>query len=304
VQKTGLAARFKQQKYLLIMVVPSIIFVAIFSYIPVWGMLSAFVDYNPGLGIRRSPFVGLRYFKEFLGHSDFHLLMRNTLAISSLNIVLGIVMPVLFAILLNEFIFSGLKRFIQTVSYLPHFISYVVVANIAITMLSPSGVLNTWLLNMNLIKAPLMFLTNPRGFWFLVAGLNIWKEMGWAAIIYIAAITNIDPQLYEAATVDGAGRVGKIRHITLPGIIPTVVVLTILAVPDLLHAGFDPSYLLGNPIVSDYSRVLDTHIYAVGIQQGRFALATAVGIMRMGIGLILILLANTASRMVSEYSLF
>jgi putative aldouronate transport system permease protein len=128
--------------------------------------------------------------------------------------------------------------------------------------------------------------------------------MGWAAIIYIAAITNIDPQLYEAATVDGAGRAGRIWHITLPGIIPTVVVLTILAVPDLLHAGFDPSYLLGNPMVSDYSRVLDTHIYTVGIQQGRFALATAVGIMRMGVGLILILLANAASRRVSEYSLF
>jgi putative aldouronate transport system permease protein len=303
-QRTALAARVKRQKYLLIMVVPSIIFVSIFSYVPIWGMLSAFVNYNPGLGIRRSPFVGLKYFREFLGHSDFHLLMRNTLAISSLNIVLGIVMPVTFAILLNEFIFPRLKRFIQTVSYLPHFISYVVAANIAITMLSPSGVLNTWLLNMNLIKSPLMFLTNPRGFLFLVAGLNLWKEMGWAAIIYIAAITNIDPQLYEAATVDGAGRVGKIRHVTLPGIIPTVVVLTILAVPDLLHAGFDPSYLLGNPMVSDYSRVLDTHIYTVGIQQGRFALATAVGIMRMGVGLILILLANAASRRVSEYSLF
>jgi putative aldouronate transport system permease protein len=149
-----------------------------------------------------------------------------------------------------------------------------------------------------------MFLTTPNGFWFLVAGINIWKEMGWAAIIYIASITNIDPQLYEAATVDGAGRFGRIWHITLPGILPTVVVLFILAVPDLLHAGFDPSYLLGNPMVSDYSRVLDTYIYTAGLQQGRFSLATAVGIMRMGVGIVLILSANAIARKVSEYSLF
>jgi putative aldouronate transport system permease protein len=303
-QKNELAVRLLRQKYLLMMVIPSIIFVAIFAYVPVWGMLSAFVNYNPGLGIMGSPFVGLKYFKEFVTNPDFAILMRNTLAISSLNIVCGIVVPVTFAILLNEFAFPQLKRLIQTISYLPHFISYVVVANIAITMLSPSGMLNEWLLKVNVIKEPIMFLTNPHGFWYLIAGLNIWKEMGWSAIIYIASITNIDPQLYEAATVDGAGRMGRIWHITLPGIVPTVVVLTILAVPDLLHAGFDPSYLLGNPIVSDYSRVLDTHIYAVGIQQGRFAMATAVGILRMGVGLILILSANAASRRVSEYSLF
>jgi putative aldouronate transport system permease protein len=303
-QNKNLAARLYSQRYLLMMVIPSIVFVAVFAYVPIWGMLSAFVNYNPGLGITGSPFVGLKYFKEFVTNPDFALLMRNTLAISSLNIVCGIVLPVTFAILLNEFAFPQLKRIIQTISYLPHFISYVVVANIAVTMLSPSGMLNGWLLQMHIIKAPIMFLTNPHGFWYLVAGLNIWKEMGWAAIIYIASITNIDPQLYEAATVDGAGRMRRIWHITLPGIIPTVVVLTILAVPDLLHAGFDPSYLLGNPMVSDYSRVLDTHIYTVGIQQGRFALATAVGIMRMGVGLILILSANAAARRVSEYSLF
>jgi putative aldouronate transport system permease protein len=303
-EKSGLAARLKRQKYLLIMAVPSIIFVAVFAYVPIWGMLTAFFNYNPGLGIRGSPFVGLRYFREFLTHSDFPLLMRNTLAISSLNIACGIIVPVAFAILLNEFVFSGLKRVIQTVSYLPHFISYVVVANLAVTILSPSGTVNTWLLKINLVREPIMFLTNPRGFWFLVAGINIWKEMGWAAIIYIASITNIDPQLYEAATVDGAGRAARIRHVTLPGIVPTVAVLTILAVPDLLNAGFDPSYLLGNPMVSDYSRVLDTHIYTVGIQQGRFALAAAVGILRMGAGLVLILSANAVSRRVSEYSLF
>jgi putative aldouronate transport system permease protein len=248
--------------------------------------------------------VGLRYFREFVTHPDFKLLMRNTLGISSLNIFFGTLFPVCFAILLNELRHTQFKRAIQTISYLPHFISYVVVANIAIAMLSPSGKINELLTDVGLIQKPIMFLTTPKGFWFLVAGLNIWKEMGWAAIIYIASITNIDPQLYEAATVDGAGRFGRIWHITLPGILPTVVVLFILAVPDLLHAGFDPSYLLGNPMVSDYSRVLDTYIYTAGLQQGRFSLATAVGIMRMGVGIVLILSANAVARKFSEYSLF
>jgi putative aldouronate transport system permease protein len=287
------------------MVAPSLIFVAVFSYLPIWGMLIAFFDYNPGLGFAGSKFVGLRYFKEFLGTSDFLLLMRNTVAISSLNIACGTVFPVAFAILINELFVPRMRKLTQTISYLPHFISYVVVANIATTMLSPDGgAINRLLLGLGVIQKPIFFLAIPQGFWFLISAINVWKETGWAAIIYIASIANIDPQLYEAATVDGAGRMRRIWHITLPGILPTIIVLTIMALPDLLNAGFDPSYLLGNPIVSDFSRVLDTHIYAVGIQQGRYPLATAVGLMRMGVSLVLILSANSWARRVSEYSLF
>lgn len=305
VSSSSFASRVSRQKYLLIMVIPAIVFVAVFSYMPIWGLLISFVNYNPGKGIFGSEFVGLRFFKEFLSDSDFPLLMRNTLAISSLNIVCGTVLPVVFALLLNELTLIRLKKFTQTVSYLPHFISYVVVANIALTVLSPDGgVVNEMLLSLGIIEKPIFFFTKPQLFWFLVAGLNIWKEMGWSAIIYIASISNIDPQLYEAAMVDGAGRYRRIWHITLPGIVPTIMVLTILAVPDLLNAGFDPSYLLGNSIVSDYSRVLDTYVYTSGIQQGRYSLATAVGLMRMLVSLVLIVGANAVARRVSTYSLF
>ncbi|MDR1530920.1 MAG: ABC transporter permease subunit [Clostridiales bacterium] len=303
--KKTLPARLAQQKYLLAMLAPAVVYVAVFAYMPMWGMLIAFFDYNPGLGLTGSPFVGLRYFREFLRTPDFPLLMRNTLAISALNIICGTVFPVLFAVLLNELFLRRMRRVIQTISYLPHFISFVVVANIASTLLSPDGgLVNRVLISLGVIDKPIFFLTQARLFWFLVAGINVWKEMGWGAIIYIAAITNIDPQLYEAATVDGAGRFRRIWHITLPGILPTVIVLTIMALPGLLEAGFDPSFLLGNPMVSDYSRVLDTHIYTVGLQQGRYPLAAAVGLMRMGVGLALILSANAWARRVSEYSLF
>lgn len=287
------------------MVVPAIAYVGVFVYGSMWGMLIAFVNYNPGLGILNSEFVGLKYFKEFIFSPDLPLLLRNSFAISLLNIVFGIVFPVLFAVLLNEVSSVRLKKLTQTISYLPHFISYVVVANIALMMLSPDGgAVNRLLMALNLIDEPIFFFAIPQAFWWIIAGLNIWKEMGWSAIIYIASIANIDPQLYEAAMVDGAGRLKRIWHITLPGIVPTIVVLTILAVPDLLNAGFDPSFLLGNALVSDYSRVLDTHVYAIGIQQGRYSLATAIGMMRMAVGLVLILSANAVARRVSEYSLF
>jgi putative aldouronate transport system permease protein len=297
--------RVMRQRYLLLMLIPAIAYVGVFIYGPTWGMIIAFINYNPGLGIFKSPFVGLKYFTEFLTSSDLPLLLRNSFAISLLNIIFGTFFPVLFAVLLNEISSVRFKKTVQTISYLPHFISYVVVANIALTMLSPDGgAVNRFLKAIGAIKQPIFFFAMPQAFWWLIATINIWKEMGWAAIIYIAAIANIDPQLYEAAMADGAGRLRRIWHITLPGIAPTIVVLTILAVPDLLNAGFDPSFLLGNALVSDYSRVLDTHIYAIGIQQGRYSLATAIGLMRMAVGLVLILSANAFARRVSEYSLF
>ena len=304
-KKISFGERVFKQRYLVMMVLPAIICVGVFVYGPMWGMLIAFVNYNPGLGIFGSPFAGLKYFAEFLSGPDLPLLLRNSFAISLLNIIFGTLFPVLFAVLLNEVSSIRLKKLTQTISYLPHFISYVVVANIALTMLSPDGgAVNRLLMAVGIIKQPIFFFAIPKAFWWLIATINIWKEMGWAAIIYIASIANIDPQLYEAAMVDGAGRLKRIWYITLPGIVPTVVVLTILAVPDLLNAGFDPSFLLGNALVSDYSRVLDTHVYAIGIQQGRYSLATAIGIMRMAVGLVLILGANSFARRVSEYSLF
>lgn len=305
VQTSSFRQRLYRQKYLLLMLLPSVILVAVFVYTPMWGLLIAFVRYKPGLGILGSEFVGLHYFKQFLSDADLLLVMRNTVAISGLNIICGVVFPVTFAILLNELCLKRFKKITQTISYLPHFVSYVVVANLALTIFSiDDGLVNNILMSLGIIDEPFFFFAKPKLFWFLIAGINIWKGMGWSAIIYIASITNIDPQLYEAATVDGAKRFRRIWHITLPGIVPTIIVLFILAVPSILSAGFEPSFLLGNPIVSDYSRVLDTHIYTLGIQSGQYSMATAIGLLRSLISLILILSANGIARRVSEYSLF
>lgn len=296
--------RAKGQRKLWLMLLPAVLFTFVFVYMPIWGMLMAFFDYNPGLGLKGSTFVGLKHFIRFFSDSQFPLLIRNSFVISLLNIIFGTIFPILFAVLLNEVRSTAFKKTIQTISYLPHFVSYVVVASIALTLLAPSGPVMDMLIKLGIFKeAPLIF-AEPKAFWWLVAGINTWKEMGWSAIIYIAAIANIDPQLYEASMVDGAGRLRRIWHITLTGIRPTIVVLFILAVPDLLNAGFDPSYLLGNGMVSNYSDVLDTYVYQVGIAQGQFSMATAVGVARMLVGLVLILAANAFARKVSEYSLF
>lgn len=306
-KKAGLRALQKavwQQKTLYLMLLPAILFTVVFAYVPIWGIFTSFYDYNPGLGFSGSEFVGLKHFQRFFSDETVFLMLRNTIVISFLNILFSTVSAILFAILLNELVFVRLKKTVQTLSYLPHFVSFVVVSNIAQTLLATNGPINDFLVAIGAIEKPIVFFTIPQAFWWLVTAINVWKEMGWSAIIYIAAIAGIDPALYEAAMVDGAGRLRRIWHITLPGIRPTIVVLLVLAVPDLLNAGFDASYLLGNGMVADYSEVLDTYIFRVGLQEGQYSYAAAVGLLRQIVGLILILSANAFSRKVSEYSLF
>ncbi len=304
VQRRPLRLRMREHRNLYLMVLPAALCVFVFVYLPLWGVFTAFYDYNPGLGFPGSPFVGLKHFIRFFTDSAFPMLIRNTIAISLLNIVFGTLTAILFAVLLNELVGIRFKKLVQTVSYLPHFVSFVVVSNIAYTVFSTGGVVNDLLVKLGVVQRPIVFFTIPKAFWFLVTGLNVWKEMGWSAIIYIAAIAGIDPSLYEAAMVDGAGRLRRIWNITMPGIMPTIVVLLILAVPDLLSAGFDASYLLGNSMVSNFSEVLDTYVYRTGIREGQYSYAAAIGLTRQLVGLVLILMANGFSRKVSEYSLF
>lgn len=300
----GLGKAMWRQKTLYLMLLPAIACVIVFAYVPIWGIFTSFYDYNPGLGFQGSEFVGLKHFERFFSDSSIGLVLRNTVAISFLNIAFGTISAIVFAILLNELVFVKFKKTVQTLSYLPHFVSFVVVANIAHTILATNGPINSLLVSMGVIEKPMVFFTIPQAFWWLVAALNVWKEMGWSAIIYIAAISGIDPSLFEAAMVDGAGRLRRIWHITLPGIRPTIVVLLVLAVPDLLSAGFDASYLLGNGIVADFSEVLDTYIYRVGLQEGQYSYAAAIGLLRQLVGLVLILSANAFSKKVSDYGLF
>jgi putative aldouronate transport system permease protein len=293
-----------RQRNIYFMLIPAIVCVIVFSYVPIWGMFTAFFDFNPGLGFADSPFVGLKHFRRFFSDPAIGQVLRNTVALSLLNLTFGTISAILFAIMLNELFSLKFKKVVQTVSYLPHFVSFVVVANIAHTVFATSGAANAVLTTLGILDKPLVFFTIPHGFWPLITGINIWKEMGWSAIIYIAAISGIDPSLYEAAMVDGAGRLRRIWHITLTGIRPTIVVLLILAIPDLLSAGFDASYLLGNGMVSDFSEVLDTYIYRMGLGQAQYSYATAIGLLRQVVSLGLILSANAFSRKVSEYSLF
>ena len=296
--------RVMRYKILLMMAIPCMIWLFIFAYLPVWGWIMAFQDYNPGLGILKSPFAGLKHFRRFFRDPNFIQILRNTMAISSLNIITHTIFPITFALLLNEVMTISYKRVIQTVSYLPHFISYVVVSNLFLTLLAPSGAANDLLVVLGIVEQPIFFFAKPKLFWFLVAGINIWKECGWTAIIYLAAVSSIDPQLYEAATIDGAGRWRRMWNITLSGIMPTIVVLLIMSIPDLLNAGFEPSFLLGNGVISDYSEVIDTYVYNRGIAKSMYSFATAVGLLRTAFGLILIVGANKFARSVSEYGIY
>ena len=286
------------------MLIPALLLTAVFVYGPIWGMGVAFFDYNPGLGFAGSSFVGLKHFVRYFQSSSFLLIIRNSFVISLLNILFGTIFPITFALMLNEISSTPFKKTVQTVSYLPHFISYIVVANIALTTLGPNGVVMRLLMSLRIISQPALLFAQPKSFWPLVASINIWKEMGWSAIIYISAIAGIDQTLYEAAMVDGANRFRRIWHITLTGIRPTIIVLLIMAIPDLLNAGFDPSFLLGNAMVQDYSEVLDTFVYRVGLGQGQYSFATAIGLLRMMIGILLITSANAFARRVSEYSIY
>ena len=296
--------RIKRHRLIYFMLLPSFCFVIMFSYLPVWGIIIAFYDYKPAFGIAGSTFVGLKHFQRFFNDSNFWILIRNTIAISFLRMILLTVFPIGFAVLLNELRAVKFKKFVQTVSYLPHFISFVVVATIAQTAFATGGPVNSILMSLGIISQPIIFFTVPKAFWWLVSGVNLWKGLGWSAIIYISAIVSIDPALYEAAMVDGAGRLKRIWHITIKGITPTVVVLLILEIPELLKAGFDASYLLGNSMVADFSEVLDTYVYRMGLQSGQFSYSTAIGLFTQIISLILIFSANAVAKKHSEYSLF
>lgn len=296
-----LRRKIYNQRYLYMMLLPAFVWLIIFAYTPIWGWLMAFQNYSPSKGILGSPWVGLKHFKSFVTDYQFWPILRNTVSISLLNIIGGTFAAIMLSLLINEVRGIVFKRTVQTITYLPHFISYIVVGNIFMTILSPTnGMINELLMNIGIIKEPIFFFAIPKAFWFLVSGINIWKEAGWDAIIYLAAITSINAELYEAAEIDGAGRLRRAWHITLPGIRPTIVVLLILSSGAVLSAGFEPSYILGNPIVSDYSEVIDTYVYTMGLKNTMFSYATAVGMFRIVISLIITLSANALAKRLGE----
>ena len=294
----------KRQKFLLICSALFVIYGIMFYYLPLGGWIMAFQNYKPKDGLLHSAFVGLDKFKFLFTDAVFLRVIRNTLAMGVLNLVTSFIMAIVFAILLNEITSRIWKKSVQTISYLPHFLSWIIVTGIMHDALSTTGIINEILMKLHLINTEINFFAHQEYFWPIVAFANLWKETGWNAIIYLAAITAIDPCLYEAASIDGAGRWAKIRYITLPGIKSTIMILLLMNVGNVLNAGFEVQYLIGNGLVQNVSQTIDIYVLKWGISQNDYSLGTAAGIFKSVVSIILIIIANQLAKGAGEERLF
>ena len=262
------------------MSLPFLAWVILFKYVPLWGWTIAFQKFKPAKDFFDQTWVGLDNFTFLFKEEAFYLVLRNTIVMSSINLVLGFITAIVLALLLNELRNVYFKRTVQTISYLPHFISWVVAANIVQTALSPEGIVNILLLKLQLIDQPVLWLGKGEYFWGILGISEIWKNVGWNTIIYLAAILTIDPAQYEAAEMDGASRLQRIWHITLPGMRPVIIILLIMNLGYILESGFEPQYLLGNSMTVDYSENLDIFVLKYGMQMNNYGLATAAGCLK------------------------
>ncbi len=294
----------KRQWFLLLVSFFVVVYGLIFYYWPLTGWVMAFQHYKPKDGLLGSRFVGLEKFQFLFSDVTFLKVIRNTFCMGALNLVTTTVMAILFAVLLNEIRNVYVKKTIQTISYLPHFLSWIIVTGILHDALSSTGIINELLLKGNIIEQSINFFAYPSYFWPIVAFVNCWKETGWNAIIYLSAITAIDPCLYEAASIDGAGRLGKIRYITLPGIKPTIMILLLMNVGNVLNAGFEVQYLLGNGLVQSVSETIDIYVLKWGISQNDFSLGTAAGMFKSVVSIALIFICNGWAKRTGEERLF
>lgn len=287
----------KKQKVTILLVLPFIVYVVIFMYVPILGWVRAFFNFRPGRDLLDSDFVGLKFFQELFTSRGFWLALRNTLILAFMNLIAGTLLTLMFAIFLNEIRNVAYKRIIQTVSYLPHFVSWVVVIGIFSQLLSiDKGLVNEVLLALRLIEKPLPFLLTGRWYYGIVTFMSIWKEMGWGAIIYLAVMSSIDPQLYEAAFVDGAGRFKSMWHVTLPGLKNIIIIMLVLQTGWVLNVGFEQSVLLSNGAIIGNADVLSTYVLRYGLEMGRFSFATAAGIFQSLVGVTLVLFANAVAK--------
>jgi len=293
----------RKDLFLYLLILPGVLYFILFKYVPMWGIIISFQDYSPYLGVWKSPWVGFRHFTELFSNPDFILLFRNTMIISLMNIVFYFPMPIVVALLLNEVRSAVFKRIVQSIVYLPHFLSWVVIAGITFLLFSQSGGIINKVLPM-LGYAQVDFLTNSRLFWWMLTAQSIWKETGWGTIIYLAAMAGVDPQLYEAAKMDGAGRLRQIWNVTIPGIRHIIITLLILRLGQIMDVGFEQVFLMMNSAVSEVADVFETYVYRNGIQQGQFSYSTAVGLFKSVIGLLLVIAANKLAKRYGEEGLY
>ncbi|NLN64499.1 MAG: sugar ABC transporter permease [Clostridiaceae bacterium] len=312
VRKSSASGGFKEtirllgkQRSLLFMSIPVIVYVFIFNYTPLWGLTMAFQNFKPGKTFWQQEWVGLKQFERLFTDQRFLRVIRNTIVMSSMNLFIGTAVAIIFALLLNEIKHTGYKRVVQSISYLPHFLSWIIVTGLVANFLSTDdGIVNNFLLSLGIVDKPILFLGEPKLFWWVVNGAHIWKETGWNSIIYLAAISGISPELYEAAYMDGANRFQNMIYITLPGIKSTFVILMIMNLGFILNAGFEVQYLLGNGIVSDVSETIDIFVLKYGIASNNFSFATAAGMFKSVVSIIMITVANFAAGKLGEEKLF
>ncbi|MEC1522207.1 ABC transporter permease subunit [Neobacillus niacini] len=293
----------KKMKTLYIMLAIPMVMLFIFHYIPMYGILIAFKNFSPGLGIWDSPWNNFDHFKRLFDDFLFLRALQNTVVISLLKLIIVFPAPIIFAILLNEVKNEKFKKVSQSISYLPHFMSWVILSAMVIEVFSPQrGIINFFI---TLVGGdPINFMSDKASFIPILILTDMWKEVGWGAIIYLASIASIDPQLYEAAEMDGAGRFHKMIHVTLPSIMPMVIILFILRLGSVLNAGFDQILNLYNPLVYEVADIIDTYVYRSGLEQFQFDYATAVGLFKNVVGIILILSANAIIRRKSEHGIW
>ena len=290
----------KNNLVLYLMLLPGVIITIIFNYLPMSGLIMAF---QPWLGFTKSPWVGLEHFKVLFNREDSVQVIWNTFVIAGLKIIFAIIIPVIFAILLNEIRQSGIKRTVQTLVYLPHFMSWVILGGILLDLLSSEGLVNNVVLPFFGI-GPIPFLTDGDWFRFTVVASDIWKEFGFSTIVFLAALTGVNPALYEAAEVDGANRLQQTIHVTLPSMVPIIVVVATLSLGNILNAGFDQIFNLYNVLVYEKGDIIDTYVYRVGILNSQFSFATAVGLFKSVIGFSMIAIAYRLAYKYANYRIF
>jgi len=298
VKKKSIFTIMKEQWLLIAMALPFMAWIFLFQYVPIWGWTMAFQNWRPRTGFFEQQWAGFEHFRVLFGHQQFWNAFRNTLGMGVLGLVAGFFATIGFALLINEIRFTRFKKIVQSISYLPHFVSWVIVANLVTTLLAPSGIINEMIRGMG--GDTVNFMQEHDMFWGIVTMSEVWKSTGWGAIIYLAAMAGIDPGLYEAAEVDGANRWRKIWHITLPGIRPTIIVLLIMSVGNVVNIGFERQMLLGSPATRSVAHVLDWYALDFGINMLRFSYGTAVGIFRSVISITLVVIVNFIAKKSGE----
>ncbi|MDQ8737275.1 sugar ABC transporter permease [Paenibacillus sp. LHD-38] len=302
-RRRGRLGQVWKDRALYLMIIPGLLFFIIFKYVPIGGIAIAFQDYKPYKGIGGSEWVGFEHFSRLFQEPDFFMILGNTLILFALNLVFFFPVPIIIAVMLNEVRHSFFKRFVQTIVYIPHFMSWVIIVSISFIMLSMDrGLINELLVMMGLEK--INFLMSNGWFRPMYVLQIIWREAGWGTIIYLAAMAAIDPQLYEAARMDGAGRLRQIWHITLPSIRSVIIVLLILKIGDVLELGFEHIYLLLNSMNREVAEIFDTYVYTAGLKQGEYSYSTAVGFFKSIVGLILVMGANWLSKKAGEEGVY